>query len=60
MQFPDDKEGFSIENQVYLGDTGILVHPIVKKDVEVAEFYIADIQVPPHSVGGTLLIAALL
>ena len=60
MQFPDDKEGFSIDNQVYLGDTGILVHPIVKKDVEVAEFYIADIQVPPHSVGGTLLIAALL
>jgi len=46
MQFPNDTEGFAIENQVYLGDTGILVHPIVKKDVEVAEFYIADTQVP--------------
>jgi mannosyl-oligosaccharide alpha-1,3-glucosidase len=45
MQFPQDEEGFSIENQAYLGDTGILVHPVVKKDVEVAEFYIADAQV---------------
>jgi mannosyl-oligosaccharide alpha-1,3-glucosidase len=48
MQFPDDEAGFTMEDQVYLGDTGILVHPVVKKDVEVAEFYIADAQVPSH------------
>jgi hypothetical protein len=38
-----------MEDQVYLGDTGILIHPVVKKDVEVAGFYIADTQVPPAS-----------
>jgi alpha 1,3-glucosidase len=48
MQFPDDEAGFTMEDQVYLGDTGILVHPVVKKDVEVAEFYMADTQVPPR------------
>jgi alpha 1,3-glucosidase len=49
MQFPDDEAGFTMEDQVYLGDTGILIHPVVKKDVEVAGFYIADTQVLPAS-----------
>jgi mannosyl-oligosaccharide alpha-1,3-glucosidase len=47
MQFPDDEEGFKVENQVYLGDTGILIHPVVKQGADTVEVYIAESEVVP-------------
>lgn len=31
MQFPGDKAGFTIDDQFYVGDTGLLVKPVVAK-----------------------------
>jgi alpha 1,3-glucosidase len=45
--FPDDEHGFAIDNQVYLGDTGMLVHPVVEQSAETVEVYIAETEVPP-------------
>ena len=42
MQFPDDEEGFSMEDQVYLGETGILIHPVVQQGADTVEVYIAE------------------
>lgn len=47
MQFPDDEEGFAMDNQVYLGDTGILIHPVVQKGAESVNVYIAETEVYP-------------
>ena len=48
MQFPEDVEGFSIENQVYLGDTGLLIHPVVKQDAKSVDVYIGESEVRSH------------
>jgi mannosyl-oligosaccharide alpha-1,3-glucosidase len=45
MQFPDDEQGYAIENQVYLGDTGILVHPVTQAGAESVDVYIAEAEV---------------
>jgi len=45
MQFPDDEQGFDMEDQAYLGDTGILVHPVVKQGAESANVYLGETQV---------------
>ena len=47
MQFPDDEQGFAVDNQVYIGDTGILVHPVVQQGAESVEVYIAETEVYP-------------
>jgi alpha 1,3-glucosidase len=47
MQFPEDEYGFAMENQVYLGDTGMLVHPVVHQGAEMVEIYIAETEVSP-------------
>ena len=44
MQFPDDEQGFETEDQVYLGDSGILVHPVVKQGVESVNVYLGESQ----------------
>jgi alpha-glucosidase (family GH31 glycosyl hydrolase) len=36
-----------MESQFYLGDTGILVHPVVGQGSEKAEVYIAETEVSP-------------
>jgi mannosyl-oligosaccharide alpha-1,3-glucosidase len=45
MQFPMDEQGFGVEDQVYLGDTGILFHPVVKPGADSVEVYIAESEV---------------
>ena len=45
MQFPDDEGGFAMEDQVYLGDTGILIHPVTQQGVDTVEVYVAEAEV---------------
>jgi len=45
LQFPDDEQGFAMEDQVYLGDSGILVHPVVKQDADSVNVYLGETQV---------------
>lgn len=40
--FPDDEEGFAIDDQLYLGDTGLLAKPVVQENTFTTEIYIAD------------------
>lgn len=40
--FPDDEEGFAIDDQLYLGNTGLLAKPVVTKDTFSTEIYLAD------------------
>lgn len=46
--FPDDEGGFEIDDQYFIGDTGLLVKPAVKKDVTSVEMYLAEDQVSGH------------
>jgi hypothetical protein len=50
MQFPEDEHGFTMEDQVYLGDTGMLVHPVTKKDAESVDVYIGETEVSCSTV----------
>ena len=47
MQFPDDEAAFAMEDQVYLGDTGILIHPVVQKDAKSVDVYLGEAEVYP-------------
>jgi len=47
MQFPEDEIGFSMEDQVYLGNTGILIHPVVKKGADSVQVYLGEDEVLP-------------
>lgn len=40
--FPDDEEGFAIDDQLYLGNTGLLAKPVVQENTFTTEIYIAD------------------
>lgn len=40
--FPDDEQGFAIDDQLYLGSTGLLAKPVVKENTYTADVYIAD------------------
>lgn len=40
--FPDDEEGFAIDDQLYLGDTGLLAKPVVQENTFTTDIYIAD------------------
>lgn len=42
--FPDDVAGFKTQDQYFIGDSGLLHHPVVKKDSETIELYLADDQ----------------
>jgi len=53
MQFPEDPEGYAMDNQFYLGDTGILVHPVVKQDANSVDIYIGETEVSPHHINLT-------
>lgn len=39
---PADDAGFAIDDQLYLGNTGLLTKPVVAEGVETADIYIAD------------------
>ncbi|KAJ5665250.1 Glucosidase 2 subunit alpha [Penicillium maclennaniae] len=40
--FPDDEQGFAIDDQLYLGKTGLLAKPVVKENTFTTDIYIAD------------------
>lgn len=42
---PQDDEGFSIDDQFYVGDSGLLVKPITTEDATEASIYLADQEV---------------
>lgn len=42
VMFPDDEAGFAIDDQFYLGDTGILVKPIVSEGVTETSVYVPE------------------
>lgn len=43
--FPRDEAGFSIDDQWFIGGSGLLVKPITQKDVTEASVYLAEDQV---------------
>lgn len=49
IQFPEDEKGFAMDDQAYLGDTGILIHPVVKKGATSVTVYLAEDKVGPFS-----------
>ncbi|WVW82784.1 hypothetical protein I302_104795 [Kwoniella bestiolae CBS 10118] len=42
--FPEDEQGFAIDDQYYIGDSGLLFKPVVKEGAETSEVYISDAQ----------------
>lgn len=47
--FPDDEQGYSVDDQFFLGSSGLLVKPIVQQNTFETEVYLADAEVnlPP-------------
>ncbi|KAH9944606.1 alpha-glucosidase [Amylocystis lapponica] len=43
--FPQDEAGFAIDEQFFVGSSGLLVKPVVQKDVTEMEVYLAEDQV---------------
>jgi alpha 1,3-glucosidase len=43
--FPKDVDGFAIDDQYYVGGSGLLVKPITAASVNSAEIYLSDNQV---------------
>ena len=51
--FPKDKTGFNMDEQYYIGTSGLLVKPITAKGVTETKVYFAEDQVPgvsPHAL----------
>ncbi|QIX02522.1 hypothetical protein AMS68_008039 [Peltaster fructicola] len=42
---PSDSKGFSIDDQFYVGSTGLLAKPVTKENTDLAEVYFADKEV---------------
>lgn len=40
--FPDDVDGFKVQDQYFVGDSGLLHHPVVKQDAKSISLYLAD------------------
>lgn len=40
--FPEDEQGFAIDDQLYLGSTGLLAKPVVQENTFSTDIYIAD------------------
>lgn len=45
VAFPQDTNGFAVDDQFFVGTSGLLVHPVVRKDAEDASVYLADDEV---------------
>lgn len=43
--FPKDKTGFAIDDQYYIGDSGLLIKPVVQEGATQTEVYLSDNQV---------------
>lgn len=48
LMFPDDPNGYGIDDQYYVGDSGLLVRPAVEKDVTTVDVYLAEEKVSLH------------
>lgn len=46
--FPKDQRGFNIDDQYFVGASGLLVKPITAKDVTETTIYLAEDQVCLH------------
>ena len=46
--FPEDEGGFAIDDQFYLGDSGLLVKPVTREGAVTTDVYISDNQVGEH------------
>ena len=44
LMFPKDTSGYAIDDQYYIGDSGLLVHPAVKEGVTSVDVYLAEEQ----------------
>jgi alpha 1,3-glucosidase len=44
LMFPNDASGYAIDDQYYIGDSGLLVHPAVKDEITSVEVYLAEEQ----------------
>ena len=42
VEFPNDEAGFAIDDQFFLGDSGILTKPVVKEGADSVDIYIPD------------------
>lgn len=42
LVFPHDEAGFAVDDQYYLGDSGLLVKPPARQGVEAVDVYLAD------------------
>ncbi|WVR05419.1 hypothetical protein IAU60_002434 [Kwoniella sp. DSM 27419] len=63
--FPEDEQGFGIDDQYYVGDSGLLFKPVTVEGAETSQVYISDAQpyydyfshhVYPAAAGQTLTI----
>jgi mannosyl-oligosaccharide alpha-1,3-glucosidase len=43
--FPDDPKGFSLDEQYYIGNSGLLVKPVTAPGVTETTVYLAEAQV---------------
>lgn len=43
--FPKDKSGFAIDDQYYIGSSGLLVKPVTEKGAKEAKVYLGEDQV---------------
>jgi alpha 1,3-glucosidase len=43
--FPDDPKGFSLDEQYYIGNSGLLVKPVTTPGVTETNLYLAEAQV---------------
>jgi len=48
LVLPDDAEGFAIDDQYFIGETGLLIHPVVTEGATDASVYFAGSQVRSH------------
>ncbi|KAG8873007.1 hypothetical protein FRB97_007127 [Tulasnella sp. 331] len=45
VMFPKDTKGFAVDNQYYVGDSGLLVRPVTEAGVAEANVYLAEDQI---------------
>ena len=59
LVLPDDAEGFAIDDQYFIGETGLLTHPVVTEGATDASVYFAGSQVRSHCPAVLTAIALL-
>lgn len=48
--FPKDKQGFTIDDQYFIGGSGLLVRPVTEKGVEEVRMYLPENQVSRFTI----------